>query len=735
MSLMTKRQLVMKPTFMNQLHGLTGNTLNMVVEKVSRVAENPLPDGHLKKKIAEFDVYRLRVGDYRIFYTFGDDWVQLLSIEHRKDAYTGKRRVQPGSAPDLPPDTGLEDRLHSYLHEAAATSPAHYARPQPPSAPPTPGSVTERGRSLERAITPDWLMSLKIPPEYHDCLCQCSDEASLLDAPVPQDILLRVLDNLWPRDLDSVQQQADYIVRQAEDLKRYKDGDLLGFLLRLDPDQKVLVERRGRGPAIVKGGPGSGKSTVALYRARWILDQAEAEGRPAPRILFTTYTNALTRFSEQLLEQLLGDRASSVDVSTADRIAWNIVEATEEMPDPAMRNTMADILGQVRRDLVRRMGRETGGRAPAEVLQRLSIDFLLQEFEWVIEGRNLRRLQQYLGADRTGRVLPLRGSLRRAIWRLYQEFQTDLQSRGLTSYGRVRSRALEIVREGRSPVSYDAVIIDEAQDMTPTALALLTELCRDRTLLFLTADGNQSIYSRGFTWNQVHDSLRFTGRTRLLKRNYRTSKQIAEAATAFLLQAGFGDSECLSQEHVHHGPPPVLLAYESDDEQWAVIADFIRRSALYLQLPTRSAAVLVPTNYFAEKVASGLNACGLPARAMRGADLDLKAPEVKVMTLHSAKGLEFPIVVVAGLKDGILPRRRANLTAEELEEDDRAYRRLLFVGFTRAMRALLVAYPVTDPSPFVKELAPNYWQEGWSVGAVGASDVLGRGVGNAAPGP
>ena len=49
-----------------------------------------------------------------------------------------------------------------------------------------------------------------------------------------------------------------------------------------------------------------------------------------------------------------------------------------------------------------------------------------------------------------------------------------------------------------------------------------------------------------------------------------------------------------------------------------------------------------------------LNAAVAPARYMPGSELDLEAPVVKVMTQHSAKGLEFPTVVVAGLEDGVL---------------------------------------------------------------------------------
>lgn len=59
---------------------------------------------------------------------------------------------------------------------------------------------------------------------------------------------------------------------------------------------------------------------------------------------------------------------------------------------------------------------------------------------------------------------------------------------------------------------YDAVTIHEAQDLTPAGLSICVELCSSPTGLYLTADANQSIYNRGFTWSRVHEALKFRGR-------------------------------------------------------------------------------------------------------------------------------------------------------------------------------------------------------------------------------
>ena len=83
---------------------------------------------------------------------------------------------------------------------------------------------------------------------------------------------------------------------------------------------------------------------------------------------------------------------------------------------------------------------------------------------------------------------------------------------------------------------------------------------------------------------------------------------------------------------------------------------------------------------------------------------------VTLMTMHAAKGLEFPVVCIVGLEQGILPHARSGVSPAELEEE----RRLLFVGITRAQKALYLSHcrvrefrgqrTVTIPSQFLSEL-------------------------------
>ena len=90
---------------------------------------------------------------------------------------------------------------------------------------------------------------------------------------------------------------------------------------------------------------------------------------------------------------------------------------------------------------------------------------------------------------------------------------------------------------------------------------------------------------------------------------------------------------------------------------------------------------------------------------------------IQMMTLHSAKGLEFPVVFLAGMEDGLFPHQRSSADLSSLEEE----RRLCYVGATRAMRRLYVTYAEQrrlygvdtygQPSRFIGELPPDLIEE------------------------
>jgi superfamily I DNA/RNA helicase len=111
-----------------------------------------------------------------------------------------------------------------------------------------------------------------------------------------------------------------------------------------------------------------------------------------------------------------------------------------------------------------------------------------------------------------------------------------------------------------------------------------------------------------------------------------------------------------------------------------------------------------------EDIAERLSNLGLKTQFFQGNQLDLNATCVKVLTLHSAKGLEFPFVAVIGLQEGRLPKLDPNLPEEESSAAIDEQRRLFYVGCSRAMRALTVIGSRSSPSILLESLTAPSWQ-------------------------
>jgi len=643
-------------------------------EKINYLVTDPLPDGKLKKKIkAKKDLYRLRIGEYRIIYTFGDKWVSLLSIQRRNEhTYTDKlEKIKP----DSPVEHDFDDE--EYLGELIGKERSQFRLKTDSSATPLP-----------RAITIDWLEELKIPPGYFPLLVACNTEEALLAADIPGDMLERLVDNLFPRTLDEVIEQPDFVVQDPADLIRYKNGDLISFLLKLDEDQMRLADWAMKGPTMVKGGAGTGKSTVALYRIKKLLERKESCA--SDRVLFTTYTRALKTASMQLIDQLIPpEKRGNVRVATCDEIAREIVASTRKLNPLEYGGASIDALRAVRKSFIPSGPTGFDRKLRARILDKLADRYLLEEFEWIIEGRGLTTIEEYISAPRPGRGCPLREGARETIWELHKVFVEEVSKRGFERFSVLRSEALDLVREGIWKDRYEFVLVDEAQDLTPSALCLMAEIAKSEEGIFLAADNKQSLYSRNYSWSVVHPRLQFKGRTAILRRNYRSTIEIDRAAFE-VLNAQVGDEDYLQSQSTNSGPLPVLLKGISHEEEGEWAARFIRQMARHLRMKYSSAAVLVPGNNIGKAIAQTISSSGIEAKFFAGRELDLASDVVKVMTIHSAKGLEFPIVVIAGFVPGTYPLPTEDPDGGLYNELMANESKLLYVGMTRAMRGLMV---------------------------------------------
>jgi len=91
-------ELLHKPAFDNQLLALPREHARQVNAKIQQIlAVDPRPDGVTKKKLEKYEgnICRLRSGDYRVIYMYGDGWVKLLAVRNRKDVYQDDYFAEP----------------------------------------------------------------------------------------------------------------------------------------------------------------------------------------------------------------------------------------------------------------------------------------------------------------------------------------------------------------------------------------------------------------------------------------------------------------------------------------------------------------------------------------------------------------------------------------------------------------------------------------------------------------
>ncbi len=249
---------------------------------------------------------------------------------------------------------------------------------------------------------------------------------------------------------------------------------------------------------------------------------------------------------------------------------------------------------------------------------------------------------------------------------------------------------------------YLALLIDEAHDFDETWLQMAARMVNPASnSLLVLYDDAQSIYQkqrRKFSFASV--GIQAQGRTSVLKLNYRNTAEVLALAIqcAENLVAERPETEDAVQT-VHpatagrRGPLPVLIEAANPAEEAELIAERITKAAAEGK-SLNDIAVLFRTRIRMDGVNQALQRKGIPVQAMQtqGATrFDWSKPSVKLITLHSAKGLEFPLVFIAGLDS--MPWKD-----EPLEEEVR----LLYVGMTRSTHELVLT--ATGNSPIVQRV-------------------------------
>jgi superfamily I DNA/RNA helicase/mRNA-degrading endonuclease YafQ of YafQ-DinJ toxin-antitoxin module len=517
---------------------------------------------------------------------------------------------------------------------------------------------------------------------------------------LPEQSLHWMLDLATDCELEHVIYNPDNLLFRTtlDRLRGYCQGSLKRLMLNLDPEQDRYVKSRHTGALVLRGCAGSGKTTVGIYRA---IERAAA-GR---KVLLLTYTRTLNGVNKTLIEELIGPLPENLEVNTffnwlvkylrqAHGIEFNIAEA------PRQKEILKEAL---------RQAKQTSDTA----IPALGMDFYLTEIQQVIKGNGIDSLEHYLQVRRFGRNTPLPPQYRRAVWAVYTAYQQLLREAGLCDWSDLPLVGLQKITENPLDDPYDDVILDEGQDLTPVQLRLTRELIkggdpRSHRSYMVMADASQTIYNRGFSWKDAGIEAR--GRTSILRKNFRNTRQVAAAATRLLEHNSLltQEREFIEPSWSHRiGARPRLVICDLEEREVRFVCEEILDLAGGGHFRLSDFAVLCPTNDICRQYCDEFTRRGIPNLFHRDEAFNILEEKVKVMTIHSSKGIEFPVVFVTAVRRGLLPRyfNRPGLDPEEAQLDFERFRTLLYVAMTRAAENLFLLTTAGKESPYLNEIA------------------------------
>ncbi|MDI3402368.1 UvrD-helicase domain-containing protein [Streptomyces cavernicola] len=486
--------------------------------------------------------------------------------------------------------------------------------------------------------------------------------------------------------------------------------------LFLHPDQRRLATADFKGSGKVTGGPGTGKTVVALHRVRHLVDRLPP-GRTRP-VLLTTYNTNLAADLRKRLRQLGGEElVGRVDVKSVDQLAREVTagERGEDLGSALDDESAMNLWHTV---------------CTEEGVFDYDADFLDSEFKHVILAQGCGTLPMYLRAERRGRG-PLHRRDRIAVWRLVEAYRAHLAAPPRrTTYALIADRAARVEQHRMARVEeqasykeehggldlihredgsgmwlkprYQHIVVDEAQDLSASHWRMLRAMVpKGPNDIFLVGDAHQRIYAHHVILGRLGIETR--GRaSRRLTLNYRTTQQILTSAHGLIDGETFDDLDAGADDlkgyrSILMGLAPQFWRAPDWQTEMRAVATLIKERHDQYGTPYSAMAISVPDRAAATQMAVTLATQPflIPAAELRK-EGPSKDEGVRIGTMHRFKGLEFQRVFLTGVSDGQVPHQRfevfrATQPERHRQEMQRA-RSLLFVAATRARDELIVTW-------------------------------------------
>ncbi len=479
-------------------------------------------------------------------------------------------------------------------------------------------------------------------------------------------------------------------IQSDAELTAILDAPLEKWRVFLHPSQERLVGKQFNGAVRVIGGPGTGKTVVAMHRARHLartLCDQESD-----RILFTTYTANLAQNVDENLRHLCGSDYSKIECIHLH--SW----AVRLLRDHLKKNCSVANQGELDKlwdDAI--FAAEEFDFEPG---------FLRQEWESIVQANEITELADYLKVSRRGRGKTISRPERGRVWKVFMRFRDALERSGKTDWTAVIRDARKHLESSPVYLPYKAVIVDEAQDFQPDEWKLIRAIVPEgKNDLFIVGDAHQRIYGSPVVLSQCGINIR--GRSSRLRINYRTTEQIRRWAMGMLQGLTFDDLDGgIVDEKGYRsllaGPAPQIYAFDTPKEEAEFIGEQVN-GLLQTRKPTDICIVARTSKQLQDVYRPVLRSLNIKHTVL---DKDNQPHGLALATMHRVKGLEFPVMILAGINENTVPLKVKGIASDPaaLKEHLNRERSLLFVAATRA-RDVLIVTSSGSPSRFIQGIS------------------------------
>ena len=681
-------------TFTDSLAKLSGDEQKAVKTAAFDLQLNPAHPAlqfHKLEKAKDPHFWSVRVSlDIRLIVHRTESSLLLCYVNHHDNAYQWAERRKL----ETHPKTGAAQlvEIRETVREIAIPKYVEVEQAGPPKA------------LLFAGIPDEQLLGYGVPTEWLDEVRQATDATVLeladhlpaeaaeallnlatgVTPPVPQVLAA----SAGPFDHPDAQRRFR-VMSNLEELERALDYPWEKWTVFLHPAQRQLVERSYNGPARVSGSAGTGKTIVALHRAVFV-----ARANPDARVLLTTFSDTLSNALRTKLRRLISNEprlGERVEVHAMNSIVRRLYELNFGRPQIASQARVQRILEEA---------------AAAVEGHKVSLRFLMTEWEQVVDAWQLDSWEAYRDVARLGRKTRLAEKQRVVLWSIFERVRLALKTGGLVTYSDLFSRMASLLAQSRHR-PFDFACIDEAQDVSVPQLRFLAALGAGRTnSLFFAGDLGQRIFQQPFSWKALGVDVR--GRSSTLRINYRTSHQIRMQADR-LLGPEVSDVDGNKEERngtvsMFNGPAPTILVFNCAEDEIKAVGQWLAARAKEGVAP-HEMGVFVRSEAELKRASAATEAAGLAAKVLDD-KVETASGQVSIGTMHLAKGLEFRAVAVMACDDEIIPlQERIETVADDadLEEVYNTERHLLYIACTRARDHLLVT-SVEPASEFLDDL-------------------------------